>query len=181
MVEEIKSMKLNLACGQNKIDGFLGVDIVKTDITDKIMNLEVFPWDFKDDSVDEIFCSHYIEHTPDLIKFMDECYRILKVGGKMTVIAPYYTSVRATQDPTHKRFISESTFLYFNKEWMIQNKLEHYGIKADFDYTYGYSFSPMWAMRNEEARNFAIIHYNNVITDIQVILTKKEGPPKTSY
>ena len=174
MVEEIKQIKLNLACGQNRMDEFLNVDIVKSDFTDRVMDLEVFPWDFEDDSVDEILCSHYVEHTSDLIKFMDECYRILKVGGKMTIIAPYYTSVRAIQDPTHKRFISECTFLYFNKEWMKQNKLDHYGIKSDFDYTYGYSFSPIWASRNEEARNFALIHYNNVAMDIQVLLTKKK-------
>jgi hypothetical protein len=171
--KEPKLIRLDLACGDNKQEGFTGVDIAKTPAVDIIADLEQFPWTFaKDNSVDEIFCSHYVEHTPDLIKFMDECWRILKVDGKMTVFAPYYSSIRAWQDPTHKRAISESTFLYFNREWMKQNKLEHYGIKSNFNFSYGYLVSPEWANRSEEARNFAIRNYINVVTDIQVTLTK---------
>ena len=92
----------------------------------------------------------------------------------MTIVAPYYSSIRAWQDPTHVRAISEATFLYYNKEWMKTNKLEHYGIKADFDYTYGYMINPEWANRNEEAKMFATRNYLNVVSDIQVILTKKK-------
>lgn len=173
MEKEKKPLKLNLACGRIKMEGFLGVDIVKTEATDIVMDLEKFPWKFEDNSVEEIFCSHYVEHTPDLVRFMDECWRILVPGGKMTIIAPYYSSIRAWQDPTHKRAISEATFLYFNKQWREQNKLEHYGIKSDFDFSYGYVLNPNWANRNEEARNFAINYYINVVNDIQVNLTKK--------
>jgi len=171
MSEEIKLLRLDLACGQNKQAGFIGVDIAGD--ADIIQDLEVFPWQFDDNSVDEIFCSHYVEHTSDLIKFMDECYRILKAGGRMTIIAPYYSSMRAWQDPTHVRAISEASFLYYNKDWRGQNKLDHYPIKSDFDFTYGYIINAPWSSRNEEARNFAISHYINVISDIQLVLTKK--------
>ena len=168
-------LKIDLACGDNKKEGFLGVDICKTDSVDIVYDLEKYPWDFaKDNSVDEIHCSMYIEHTKDIIKFMEECYRILKPLGTMTIIAPYYSSIRAWQDPTHVRAISEATFLYYNKQWMKDNKLEHYGIKADFDYTYGYMINPEWASRNEEAKMFATRNYLNVVSDIQVILTKKK-------
>lgn len=167
-------MKLDLACGANKQEGFDGVDKVKVPGVDHVVNLEKFPWPFKADSVDEIWCSHYVEHTKDLIKFMDECYRILKVGGRMTVVAPYYSSMRAWQDPTHTRAICEATFLYFNKGWREANGLDHYGIKSDFDFTYGYAFSPEWATRSEEARLFALNHYINVATDIQAVMTKRD-------
>jgi hypothetical protein len=53
------------------------------------------------------------------------------------------------------------------------NKLDHYGIKSDFDFTYGYAFGPEWMTRNEEARNFALKHYFNVASDIQVVLVKR--------
>jgi len=104
---------------------------------------------------------------------MEEVYRILKPGGKIKVIAPYYNSMRAWQDPTHKRAISEATFLYFNKGWRDTNKLDHYDITSDFDFVYGYDMVNEWAMKNEESRNFAIKHYTNVISDIHVTLTKK--------
>lgn len=166
-------LKLDLGCGNNKQLSYIGVDKIKTPAVDIVMDLDKYPWVFEDESVDEVNCSHYVEHVENLVKFIDEIYRILKVGGKVNILAPYYSSVRAWQDPTHKRAISEYTFLYFNKQWRDQNKLEHYGIKSDFDFTYGYNMDTMWANRNEEARNFAIKHYINVVMDIQLVLVKR--------
>ena len=204
----INELKLNLACGQSKIDGYFGIDIKPGDTVDATMDLEQFHWDIESESAEEIICSHYVEHTPTdtlakrllkliaenndyehlqqkvaeidlnapsdgLILFMDEVYRILKPGGRIKVIAPYYNNMRCWQDPTHKRAISEATFLYFNKQWRETNKLDHYGIQSDFDFVYGYDITAEWANRSEEARNFAIKHYTNVINDIHVTLTKK--------
>ena len=172
-------LKLDIGCGHNKQAGFYGIDLRKLPEVDQVVDLEAFPWPFDDKSVDEIFCSHYIEHTTDLIKFMDELYRIMKTGAKATIVAPYYSSVRAWQDPTHKRAISEFTFMYFNKQWRDANKLEHYGIKSDFDFTYGYMVDPAWQNRSEEARNFAIRFYINAVSDIQVVITKRvEAEPR---
>ena len=165
--------KLDLACGNSKQPGFFGVDRIKTDAVDLVRNLEQYPWPWADSSIEEIWCSHYIEHTEDLVKFMEECHRILVPGGKITVVAPYYSSMRAWQDPTHKRAVSEATFLYFNQNWLKENRIDHYGISADFDFTYGYAFFPAWQNRSEEARQFALTHYINVVSDIQVVLTKR--------
>ena len=172
VVEAVEPLKIDLACGQNKQPGHIGVDI--TGDCDIKFDLTTFPWTFaEDNSVDELFCSHYVEHTPDLIAFMDECWRILKPGGKMTVIAPYYNSIRCWQDPTHTRAISEATFLYFNSEWRKVNKLDHYFIKSDFDFSYGFSLTPEWANRSADAQIFAIRHYTNVVNDIVVNLVKR--------
>lgn len=175
--------RLDIACGQNKTEGFFGVDVARSEGVDLVYDLEKFPWPFPDNSVDEVICSHYIEHTKDLISFMNELYRILKSGARATINAPYYNSMRAWQDPTHTRAISEATFLYYNKEWLTQNKLNHYPIKCDFDFSYGYNITPDWATRAEEARAFAIRHYTNVVSDIVVTLTKRPvsidiEPPK---
>ena len=169
----INELKLDLACGNNKVEGYFGVDMVKTDSADAVVDLTQFPWPIESDSADDIVCSHYVEHTPDLIKFMNEVYRILKPGGKIKIIAPYYSSMRCWQDPTHLRAISEASFLYFNKEWRTINKLDHYPITCDFDYTYGYDMAAEWANRSDEARAFAVKHYANVINDIHVVLTAR--------
>ena len=79
-------LKLSLACGDRKPDGFKGVDIAKTAATDYVQNLLEFPWkQFADNSVDEIEISHFIEHIPHgdgfhdpFFQFFDEVYRILK-------------------------------------------------------------------------------------------------------
>jgi SAM-dependent methyltransferase len=166
-------LKIDIACGQNKAEGFFGIDIAKAPGVDMVYDLEKFPWPIADNSVDDAICNHYIEHTKDIIKFMDEIYRILKPGAKILIRAPYYNSVRGWQDPTHTRLISEATFLYYNKDWRLANKLDHYPIHCDFDFNFGYDFMPDWAMRSEEAKAFALRHYTNVVSDIQALLVKK--------
>lgn len=170
----ISELKLDLACGQNKTEGYFGVDVAPGSNVDAVVDLEVYPWPIESNSAEDIVCNHYVEHTSDLMKFMNEIYRILKPGGKVKFVAPYYNSVRCWQDPTHKRAISEASFLYFNKQWRETNKLDHYPINCDFDYTYGYDVNVLWANRSEEARNFAITHYMNVVNDIHVVLTKRD-------
>jgi hypothetical protein len=186
-------LRLSLACGDNKPEGFKGVDIAKTKSADYVQNLLVFPWDqFKNNSVDEIECSHFVEHIPHgdgyhdpFFQFFDEIYRILKPAefdpsnpniptkGFARITCPYYSSMRAWQDPTHQRAISEASFLYLNKQWRVDNKLDHYPVECDFDFTYGYVLTPEWQNRSQEAQTFAIQHYKNVVSDIQVILTKR--------
>lgn len=177
-------LKLDLGCGQNKVSPeHKGVDIWEG--ADIVHDLTKFPYPFEDNSVDEIVCNHFVEHLDGetFMKFMDECYRILKPAnsnlhasateGLLKITSPYYTSMRCWQDPTHKQAISEAKFLYFNKKWREDNKLSHYPIKSDFDFTFGYMINGPWNTKSEEAKTFAITHYNNTIADISVILTKR--------
>lgn len=169
----MEPLKLDLACGINKKEGFTGVDICPGEGVDVVHDLESFPWPFEDNSVDEVSMMNYIEHVKDLMGFMNELHRVMKSGAKCEVTAPYWSSIRAWQDPTHIRPINEATFLYYNKDWREREKLTQYPITADFDYSYGFFFYPGWEHRSDEAKNFAVLHYNNVVSDIQVSLTKK--------
>jgi hypothetical protein len=166
-------LKLDLGCGQSKREGFVGVDRLPLEGVDQVVDLDVYPWPWTNDSVAEVHVSHVVEHVRDLIAFANELGRILVSGGTATIIAPYYTSMRAWQDPTHVRAISEASFLYWNKEWRTANKLDHYPITCDFGFSYGYAMNPEWATRSQEARDFAIKSYFNVVADLHVTLTKR--------
>ena len=176
--KEIKPLLFDLGCGDSKREGFIGIDIAKTPSVDIVCDLTKFPWKFaKSGTVDEVFASHFVEHLDgsERIKFMEEVYRILKPGGKATFITPYYNSIRASQDPTHKwPPVSEASYLYFNKQWRDMNKLSHYNIKCDFDFNYGYAQDNVWSSKSQETRDFANKHYTNVILDLQVVLVKRE-------
>lgn len=186
-------VRLSLACGDRKPEGFYGVDVAKTEAADFVQDLFTFPWtQFPDNSVDEIEISHFVEHIPHgdgyhdpFFQFFDEIYRILKPAefdpnnpniattGIVNIVSPYYSSVRAWWDPTHLRAISEQSFLYLNKQWRVDNLLDHYPVSCDFDFSYGYVLDPEWQNRSQEAQTFAIKHYNNVVSDIQVRLVKR--------
>ena len=181
---------VDLGCGQLKqpIEFFeenlkvtptkvIGVDIVKCDGVDIVHDLTKFPYPFKDESVDAIFASHFVEHLDgfERMKFFDECHRILKPAGKMRLVHPYYKSVRAVQDPTHKwPPISENSYFYWDKNWREQNKLDHYPIKCDFEFNIYYSWQdPTVPNKNEETRFFMIDKYWNVVADMVVDLVKR--------
>jgi len=149
------SVKLDLACGQNVREGYEGVDIWSG--AKHVVDLWKFPWPWADSSVDDLHCSHHIEHIPareveerdvlnitDALKkewvgrdmflaFFDECWRILKPNAKMTIITPCARNNRAFQDPTHRRYIVAETFLYLNEPFRKGNKLDHYRAVCNFD------------------------------------------------
>lgn len=169
-------VKLDLGCGANKKEGFLGVDISADCGADIVHDLRVYPWPFEDGSVEEIHCSHFLEHLTgtERIPFMDEVWRVLAPEAKATFITPDADSHRAIQDPTHMwPPVCPESYLYFNKEWRDVNKLSHYNIKANFDFGYGYSLDPDVAVRNAEFQQFALKHYRNHSADLIVTLTKR--------
>ena len=55
--------RLDLGCGQNVKEGYEGVDLYGSEAS-HLVDLFKFPWPFSDDSVDEIHCSHFLEHIP---------------------------------------------------------------------------------------------------------------------
>lgn len=166
-------MKLDVGCGSNKRPGFIGMDISPNVGAEVVHDWEYFPWPFNSDSVGEINVSHVLEHTKDLIRFMEECYRILRVGGVMHVACPYHTSTGAWQDPTHTRAISEMTFHYFSKHWRDNNGLGHYPISCNFDFSYVHMVDQEWLSKPQHEIAFAIQHYFNVCRTINATLTKR--------
>lgn len=171
-----KLIKLDIACGQNKREGYVGIDIADCKGVDIIHDLFKFPWPVESNSVEEAFSSHFFEHVPGLLRgqFMDELYRVLAPKASCALICPYWSSPRAVQDFTHTwPPIVEQSFLYFNKQWRIDNKLDHYPVSCDFDFTYGYAITDQMANKAREAQEFGIRHYINSVNDIHVTLTKR--------
>ena len=178
----INETHIDLACGIGKREGYFGIDVKDQPGVDCVMNLEKYPWNIESDSVEDIYCSHYVEHIPHilegedkrdgLIQFMNEVYRILKVGGRLNVIAPYYTSIRAFGDPTHVRFICDMSFNYFNAQWRKEANIPEYGINCNFDIKISYRINNEMALKSEEVRAKAFVHDWNVIEDIIVEMVK---------
>jgi ubiquinone/menaquinone biosynthesis C-methylase UbiE len=128
--------------------------------------------------VDEISVSYYLAFIdgPERIRFMDECYRILKPEGKLLVKEAHWSGMDAVADPLVKwPPICEKSFMPFNKAWREASGRTHYPIKCDFDFGYGMSMPNEIAQRNDEFKQFAIKHYNNAAVDLLVTLTKRSG------
>ncbi len=81
-------MKLHLGCGPKKMDGYVNVDLVGN--PDKVCDLASFPWPFEDNSADEIFSEHFLEHVLNYDQTILEMHRILKPNGKLHFRVPHF-------------------------------------------------------------------------------------------
>ncbi len=120
-------MKLNLGCGNKQIDGFVGVDRIKTKTTDVIHNLNIFPYPFPENCATEIILDNVLEHLDDVIAVMEELYRLAAPNAVIIIKVPYFKSNSAFTDPTHKHFFTETSFKYFEKQSIL-----HFYTSANF-------------------------------------------------
>lgn len=180
-------LKLDLGCGKNKAAGFLGVDSIQFEGVDVVHDLadRSQPWPWADSSVDEVNCSHFIEHLTNFnekwerVWFFNELYRVLKPGAKCTLIFPHWCSNRYYGDPTHKEPFSEMGFFYLSKEWRLdQGNAPHTdisknqnGYSCDLQCGWAYSFGPALQNRTDEYRMYALQNYKEAAMDIIATLT----------
>ena len=128
-----------------------------------------------DDSVDEAFSSHFVEHLTgtERIHFFNELGRVLKKGAKATIITPDWSHACAYGDPTHQWPPMSSWYaLYLNKGWRDQNA-PHVSYTCDFDWAHGASWDEWLNVRNNETKMFAMARYINSTRDLHVNLVKK--------
>lgn len=149
---------LNFGCGlhpkvSTSEETWINVDKFQQAGVDKVFNLFKVPYPWKDNSIDYIYTSHFVEHIPHSLvpynlrpslpweklrkrllemdgffSFFEECYRILKPNGVIEVIGPFAWTNGAMQDPTHTRYLVQQTFGYLS-----QSQMDAYGGKP-FDY-----------------------------------------------
>ena len=142
-------MKINLGCGRDIKKNYVNVDTFKYDGVDVDLDLTKFPWRWADNSVDEIYTSHVLEHIFDNEGFLKECHRVLKKGGLLHVKVPHVTSVTSLGNMGHYRgycydtfkdYLSQDYYMFgtkrfntiyqkitwFRMEWAIANDVPSY-------------------------------------------------------
>lgn len=174
--QKVESIKLNLGCGVHKMGGYTGVDISKDVKPDIVHDLNKYPWPFKNNSVEEIFCSHFIEHLDGMerMAFFNECYRIMKPAAVMKCITPAPFTHRYMQDPTHKfPMVVQEFYNYLSKAWRDGLGLGHYPITCNFEWSGFFQENPeAFVGRNDEFKQHAARHYINALLDLVVTLKK---------
>ena len=111
-----KPWKLNMGCGLNPESGYVNSDRVPLPGVDVVCDFVHRPFPFRDNTFDEVYMSHVLEHLPDTLGTMEEIYRIARPSATVIVKVPHYKHSNAFKDPTHVRFFTEETFDYFGKD-----------------------------------------------------------------
>ena len=110
---------LDLGCGDNKVEGAIGLDNIALSEVDIVHDLLHFPYPIKANSFDTIYLRHVIEHF-NIDKFnniMNECYRILNKDGQLFINVPHIFSIAAFTDPTHKQYFTFGSGYFWDKKY----------------------------------------------------------------
>jgi len=167
------NLKIILGGGTHIQEGWINLDILNIPGVDIVCDLnDGIP--LADNSVIEVKARHILEHLDDTVKIMEEIWRVCKPDARIFIKSPYYTSIGAFKDPTHKRFFTERTFEYFLPKKTDKN-LPDYQIRAAFDIEYiGYIWSSPW-IRFIPLKKFLRRYFWNIARTIVVRLrTVKE-------
>jgi len=118
VIQTQERLRLDLGCDRMQIAGFVGVDFNPDVHPDVVADVQELP--FTDNSADEIYASHVLEHLPYGNTALQEWLRVLKPGGMLTVVVPdingvYYMARYGGkwgpyQLPVDERYINASTF-----------------------------------------------------------------------
>ena len=136
-------MRLNLGCGHHKLPGFINVDMFPESNPDFVCDLEVLPWPWEDNSIDEVLFNHSLEHMGQnarvFLGMMKELYRVAKDNAVIQINVPHPRHDHFINDPTHVRIITPELFNLFNRklndEWQkarISNSPYAHYLGVDF-------------------------------------------------
>ena len=181
-------MKINFGCGFNKITGYLNIDKFAACAPDQVVDLEVFPWPFASNSVENAFFNHSLEHmgaSSDIfLQIMQELYRVCAHEARIHIHVPHPRHDNFIGDPTHVRIISPQVLNLFSKKlnqhWKnIGASNTPLGLYMGVDFeiegvTQMLEDRYLKMLQNGELSENALIEIvserNNVVTEYQIIL-----------
>ncbi|MHB1685930.1 MAG: methyltransferase domain-containing protein [Ignavibacteriaceae bacterium] len=107
--------KLEVGCGDRKREGYMGMDIVQLPSVDVVHDMNITPWQFGDNTFDEIIFDDVLEHSKNFLGILSEVYRVSVPNAIIKISLPHFSSDNMYSDPTHTIFFSSRSFNYFDK------------------------------------------------------------------
>lgn len=89
------------------------------------------------ESFDHIWCSHFLEHIKNVVPLLSECQRVLKFGGTMNIVVPYYSSNLQAKDLDHKNQFTERTWETLFKNKYYDNNYIDWCFEVNFNMIMG--------------------------------------------
>ncbi len=107
---------LDVGCGLNKYPGAIGIDRNPRSRADVLCDLDRLPYPFAGGVFDLVRAVHFIEHSADVIRTMEEFHRLAKPSGRIYVVTPHYTDFSSFCDPTHRWHLNSFSFRTFGED-----------------------------------------------------------------
>ena len=96
--------KLNVGCGHQILKGWVNCDLIPGKGVNQVFDASK-RWPFDDNSIDQVYMSHILEHLEHWEDTVLEAARVLKFGGLFTIRVPYGVNMTAY----HVRYFNKGT------------------------------------------------------------------------
>lgn len=151
--------------GQGEEEGFAKMSAKEAwpDVPDETVEYVVSAFDF-----------HRLTQ-PERFRFMNETFRVLIPGGKVTLLLPEWKTDETWADPLYQwPPVNIESFKLYQRAWREANGYGSLDLVCDFDnaYHYGQQANPNIAVRNQDYQTHAKKHWVNVLDWISVTMTK---------
>lgn len=103
---------LDIGCGREKKPGAVGIDINPESHADIVHDLNIFPYPLPENGFDLIYCIDVLEHVKDVVRTMEEIFRVGRPQARVVIRVPHFTSTLAYGDPTHRHFFNTQSLDY---------------------------------------------------------------------
>jgi SAM-dependent methyltransferase len=118
VADELRQPKiLELGCGRTKHPNAVGIDRISLPGVDVVHDLNRSPYPFEDNTFDEVYAIHVIEHLDSVLAVMEEIHRITRPNARVVIITPHHSDAISWQDPTHKWHLNSYSFSYFEPSY----------------------------------------------------------------
>ncbi len=163
--------KLNIGCGKDIKEGYVNLDVVDYG-GNRIHDLNKFPYPYEENSFDEVYASHILEHLDNFHDYITEIYRILKPGGILIVYAPFFLNTKYFGEPDHKIPFSIRTF--DNYEYIGNRKLKFYE-KWKLDHRTNYEGKAQFEVLEKKfiTSHFSILKWMDFIVNLEPVIYER--------
>ena len=179
-----KFLRLNLGSGVNKMDGYVNVDKFDYGKPDIMMDLEQTPWQFLDDSVEEIMLNHTLEHlgkdTQTFFAIIKEIYRVCKNNALIEINVPHPRHDNFISDPTHVRAITPMTLQLFDLE-LNEHWQQTRAANSPFAIYLGVNFKLLSTNINVEQSYIDQLNQNKITNEELKVLISERNNVATEY
>lgn len=171
--------KIELGCGNTKIDGAWGVDHIKTGEADQVFDLDRERWPLPSNHFTWIRAKDVYEHLENPINFMEEVQRIAKSGATVIIQGPHFSSGN-WHDPTHKRLLGSRSMDNFTEnadfQFYSDTKFEIKNVEIRFapfriqpHKHIGYFISNKWTQIYEETLLSSLLPARDIRFTLEVV------------
>jgi len=113
IIESKNTFKINLGCGESRLDNFYNLDIVDLPGVDVIADLNLPFSEFPDNCINELYSRASFEHVRNFQGLINEIQRICIPNAKIVIIVPHFSNPYYYSDPTHVQHFGLYTMSYY--------------------------------------------------------------------